>query len=68
MMARAMVQQTADEDAQRVGREYDPTWEMVTVLLKARDRTSVYRVGVLGHNGGRQDEAPGLVMPGTTEI
>lgn len=27
--------------------EYDPSWEMVTVLLKTHDRTSTYRVGVL---------------------
>ncbi len=29
--------------------EYDPSWEMVIVLLKPRDRTSSYRVGVPGH-------------------
>jgi hypothetical protein len=28
-------------------REYDPTWEPVTVLLKPQDRVSVYRVGVV---------------------
>ena len=45
--AQTMVEQSGDEDALRMVREYDPTWEMVTVLLKTRDRTSVYRVGVL---------------------
>lgn len=44
----AMVEQTGDEDAQRMVRQYDPTWEMVTVLLKTHDRVSVYRVGVGG--------------------
>ena len=43
----AMVEQTADEDAQRMVREYDPTWEMVTILLKTGDRVSVYRIGEL---------------------
>jgi hypothetical protein len=43
----SMVEQTGDEDTQRMVREYDPSWEMVTVLLKTHDRTSTYRVGVL---------------------
>ena len=42
-----MVEQGPGEDPQRMAREYDPTWEMETVLLKTRARTSVYRVGVL---------------------
>ena len=42
-----MVEETGDEDTQRMVREYDPSWEMVTVLLKSHDRTSAYRVGVL---------------------
>lgn len=41
------VEETGDEDAQRMVREYDATWEMVTVLLKTQDRVSVYRVGVI---------------------
>ena len=41
------VVESGDEDAQRMVREYDPDWEMVTVLLKTDDRVSVYRVGVL---------------------
>ena len=41
------VEEVGDEDAQRMVREYDPGWEMVTVLLKPHDRVSVYRVGVL---------------------
>lgn len=40
------VEETGDEDAQRMVREYEPSWEMVTVLLKPLDRLSVYRVGV----------------------
>ena len=43
----AKVEQSDDEEAQRMVREYDPTWEMVTVLLKTHNRISVYRVGVL---------------------
>jgi len=42
-----MVEQTGDEDTQRMVREYDPSWEMVTVLLKTHDRISTYRAGVL---------------------
>lgn len=40
-----MVEQSGDEDAQRMVREYDPSWEMVTVLLKTDNRVSIYRVG-----------------------
>ena len=40
------VEKHGDTDAQRMVREYDPTWEFVTVLLKACDRVSIYRVGV----------------------
>ena len=46
-LPREKVEETGDEDAQRMVREYDPTWEMVTVLLKPHDRVSVYRVGRL---------------------
>ncbi len=35
-----------NEDTQRMVREYDPTWELVTVLLKSRERISTYRIGV----------------------
>ena len=41
------VEESGDEDAQRMVGEYDPTWEMVTVLLKTDDRVSAYRVGVI---------------------
>lgn len=48
----AVVEQTGDEDTQRMVTEYDPSWEMVTVLLKAHDRISTYRVGVLPRRPG----------------
>ena len=48
MMTRAMVEQTADEDAQRMGREYDPAREFVAVPLKTHDRVSAYRLQVIG--------------------
>jgi len=41
------LEQGADTDTQRLVREYDPTWEMVTSLLKTEDRVSSYRVGML---------------------
>lgn len=44
----AMVEQAGDEDAQRMVREYDPTWELVTVPLKTCDRVSIYRIRVRG--------------------
>jgi hypothetical protein len=43
----AQVNETEDEDAQRMVREYDPQSEMVIILLKPQDRVSVYRVGVI---------------------
>lgn len=33
-------------DALRMVRAYDPSWELVTVLLKPQDRESTYRIGV----------------------
>jgi hypothetical protein len=47
------VEETADEDAQRMVRQYNPAWEMVTVLLKPHDRVSVYRVGVVSRKPQR---------------
>jgi len=42
-----MVEQTDDEDVQRMVREYDPAQEIVVVLLKSQDRVSTYRVRLL---------------------
>lgn len=36
-----------DADAQRMAREYDPKIEIVVVLLKPKDRLSVYRFRVI---------------------
>lgn len=52
-----MVEQSGDEDAQRIVREYSPAWELVTVLLKTDDRVSVCRVGVISGSQRRGDEA-----------
>jgi hypothetical protein len=38
------IEQQDDEDTQRMVREYDPSAEFVTVLLKTEDRVSSYRV------------------------
>mgnify|MGYP001258251378 CR=1 FL=1 len=43
---RESVEEYGDQDTLRMIREYDPTWELVTVLLKPRDRSSTYRIGV----------------------
>ena len=56
----ATVEQQGDEDTKRMVSEYDPSWEMVTVLFKSHDRLSTYRLGVispgsrenLGNRGG----------------
>jgi hypothetical protein len=40
------INETGDEDARRMVREYDPAAEMVVVLLKPQDRVSVYRMRV----------------------
>lgn len=49
-----IVEDSDDEDAKRMVREYDPTWEIVTVLLKTDDRTSIYRVGVIRRRPGKR--------------
>lgn len=43
----ATVEQRGDEDTKRMVKEYDPSWEIVTVLFKPRDRLSTYRIGVI---------------------
>jgi len=35
-----------EQDALRMVRAYDPSWEFVTMLLKSQNRMSTYRVGV----------------------
>ena len=41
------IDEMRDRDAQRMVREYDPAAEMVVVLLKPKDRMSVYRLRVM---------------------
>ena len=41
------IEQGADESTQRLVKEYEPSWEFVTSLLKTQDRISSYRVDVL---------------------
>ena len=41
------VEQRGDEDTKRMVREYDPSWEMVTILFKPHERQSTYRIGVI---------------------
>jgi hypothetical protein len=41
------IEQGMPEDTQRLVREYDPSWEFVTALLKSQDRISSYRLGVI---------------------
>jgi hypothetical protein len=43
----AAIEQGMPEDTQKLVREYDPSWEFVTALLKSQDRISSYRLGVI---------------------
>jgi hypothetical protein len=47
-----MIEQRGDEDIQRLVREYDPSGEFVTVLLKTGDRVSSYRIKVVPREPG----------------
>jgi hypothetical protein len=40
------IAEKGDEDAQRMVGQYDPSWELVVILLKPQERESVYRVGL----------------------
>ena len=51
---REMVEEYGNEDTLRMVLEYDPTREMVTVLLKTANRSSTYRVGVLPPDLGKR--------------
>ena len=37
-----------DTDAARMVVAYDPSWELITMLLKIEERVSTYRIGVPG--------------------
>jgi hypothetical protein len=56
------VEAGGDEDAKRMVTQYDPTHELILVLLKSGDRTSTYRVGVLPP--GPQETVAGKVTQG----
>lgn len=50
----AAIEEGGDEDALRMVREYEPSWEFVAALLKSQGRTSTYRIGVIPkESGGR---------------
>ncbi len=40
------IEKMEDADAFRMVTQYDPTWELVTMLLKHEGRVSTYRVGI----------------------
>lgn len=42
----AGIEKLKEQDALRMVRAYDPTWEFVAMLFKSQDRLSTYRVGV----------------------
>jgi hypothetical protein len=47
------IRQSGSKDEIRMVAAYDPSWELVIILLKQRDRMSSYRVGI----PGQQSEA-----------
>src|SRR2546421_1002583 len=47
-LTQEQVNELGDLDALRMVGEYDPTWELVTMLLKSEERVSTYRIGVPG--------------------
>jgi hypothetical protein len=46
----AGIEKLNDQDALRMVRAYDPTWELVAMLFKSRDRMSTYRIGIPSQN------------------
>lgn len=54
-LTQEQLQELNDPDVIRMVSEYDPSWELVTSLLKSRERVSHYRVGV---PTARQTAAP----------
>jgi len=47
-VAQEQIRQFGGQDEVRMVAVYDPSWEMVIVLIKPRDRISSYRVGIPG--------------------
>ena len=48
-LTQKQVEASGDPDARRMVREYDPSWELVAILLKSERRVSIYRVGMPGY-------------------
>jgi hypothetical protein len=47
-LTQAQVNELGDLDALRMVATYDPTWELIAMLLKREERVSTYRIGVPG--------------------
>jgi hypothetical protein len=45
-VAESGIERMQDADALRMVRAYDPTWELVTMLMKKERRLSTYRIGI----------------------
>jgi hypothetical protein len=45
-MNEAQIEELNEPDALRMVRGYDPSWEVVTMLLKKDQKVSTYRIGV----------------------
>lgn len=52
-LTQEQVNELGDADALRMVSEYEPSWELVTMLLKSEERVSTYRIGVPRRSGGR---------------
>jgi hypothetical protein len=51
------LEKLGDEDARRMIAEYDPVKEIVIVLMKARGRSSAYRLYLRPYEGGKGNVA-----------
>jgi hypothetical protein len=57
-LTQEQVNALGDADALRMVGEYDPSWELVTMLLKIEERVSTYRIGVPGAQRGAGPTQP----------
>ena len=57
------LEQGWDEDIQQMVSAYDPTWEMVTSLLKSQDRVSTYRVKIIASESPSRDAGANPAWP-----
>jgi hypothetical protein len=45
-LSEAEITELKEADASRMVKEYDPSWELIAILFKSKQRVSTYRIGV----------------------